>query len=122
MENVKVSTETLGVGNAEEIGPSEPGGDFDRATAAEKLTVLDNAISSVANKRAFLGSQQSRLQKTINNLGVGLENMSTAKSRIRDADIAYESAELTQTNILQQAGAAVLGQANSTPEIALRLL
>jgi flagellin len=122
MENVKISAETLGLGNEEEIGPIEPDGDFSRETAAEKLGVIDDAISQVANKRAFLGSQQSRLQKTINNLGVAIENQSVSKSRIRDADFASETAELTQVGIRQQAGAAVLGQANSTPEIALRLL
>lgn len=122
MENVKIDREELGLGNGAEIGPEEVDGSFDRSTAAEKLNVIDAAISNVANKRAFLGSQQSRLQKTINNLGVAIENQSVSKSRIRDADIAAETAELTQVNIRQQAGAAVLGQANSTPEIALRLL
>jgi flagellin len=114
--------EELNLGTEAEIGPIEVGGDFDRTTAAEKLTTIDGAISVVANKRAFLGSQQSRLTKTINNLGVAIENQSVAKSRIRDADFASETAELVQVGIRQQAGAAVLGQANSTPEIALRLL
>lgn len=122
MENVKINLEELNLGTEAEIGPIEVGGDFDRTTAAEKLTTIDGAISVVANKRAFLGSQQSRLTKTINNLGVAIENQSVAKSRIRDADFASETAELVQVGIRQQAGAAVLGQANSTPEIALRLL
>lgn len=121
-ELVKLDSEVLNLGNGEEIGPIEPGGDFDRSDIVEKLDILDNAISMVADKRALLGSQQSRLSKTINNLGVAIENQSVAQSRIRDADFAAETAELTQVGIRQQAGAAVLRQANSAPEVALGLL
>lgn len=121
-ELVKLDSEVLNLGNGEEIGPIEPGGDFDRSNIVEKLDILDNAISMVADKRALLGSQQSRLSKTINNLGVAIENQSVAQSRIRDADFAAETAELTQVGIRQQAGAAVLRQANSAPEVALGLL
>lgn len=121
-ELVKLDSGVLNLGNGEEIGPIEPGGDFDRSNIVEKLDILDNAISMVADKRALLGSQQSRLSKTINNLGVAIENQSVAQSRIRDADFAAETAELTQVGIRQQAGAAVLRQANSAPEVALGLL
>jgi len=65
---------------------------------------------------------QNRLGSTINNLSITVENLSAAESRIRDVDVAYETAQLTRNQILQQASIAVLGQANSLPQSALRLL
>ncbi|PNA29639.1 flagellin, partial [Pseudomonas sp. MPR-AND1A] len=72
--------------------------------------------------RAGLGALQNRLTSTINNLGVSTENLSAANSRIRDTDIAAESSELTKASILSQAGTAVLAQANSSQNLALKLL
>lgn len=86
------------------------------------LKKLDDALVQVNGVRANLGALQNRMQSTVNNLGVNEENLSAAKSRIRDVDIASESAEMTKNNILMQAGASVLGQANQTPNIALSLL
>lgn len=114
--------EVLALGNEAEIGPLEAGDDFSREIAAEKLGVLDGALSKVASSRAFLGAKQSRLNSTINNLGVQIENLESAKSRIKDVDFAEASAEFTQNKILGQAGAAVLSQANAAPELALSLL
>jgi flagellin len=79
-------------------------------------------MSHVSETRARLGAVQNRLQSTVNNLGVTKENLSAARSRIADVDVASETSELVKTNILQQAGVAVLAQANQTPMSALKLL
>lgn len=123
IEDIKLNAkEVLGLNTESEVGPMEGDGDFDRTSAQEKLTVIDSAIQRVAGNRAILGSKQSRLNSTINNLGVQLENMNTSKSRIKDVDYASETANFVQTKILGQAGASVLSQANSIPQLALGLL
>jgi flagellin len=94
----------------------------DKASAQSSLGSLDNAISSVTSIRAEFGAMQNRLQSIINGLMVSRENLSTANSRIRDADLAEETTELTKSNILQQSGISVLGQANSSMKQALNLL
>jgi flagellin len=86
------------------------------------LAVIDDALIRVNSIRADLGAMQNRLQSTINNLAISDENLSSANSRIRDADIAEEVSEMTKSNILMQAGIAVLGQANNTNSSALKLL
>ncbi len=86
------------------------------------LQNVDNAMVSVNAIRANFGAMQNRLQSTSNNLLVYDENMSAANSRIRDADVAAESSELTRNNILMQAGVSVLGQANQMNQLALKLL
>lgn len=86
------------------------------------LDAINAAIQSVNRNRGQLGAAESRLGITINNLQVARENFQAAESRIRDVDVASEAAELTRLNILQQAGAAVLAQANSQPQLALSLL
>jgi flagellin len=116
------AADTLGLSSEAEIGPMEPGDSFSRSTAAEKLTVIDNALQSVSSSRAYLGAQQSRLNSAIGNLGTQIENMSAARSRIRDVDFAEVSASFTQGRILQQAGTAVLSQANALPELAIQLI
>ena len=90
--------------------------------ARDALDVVDNAINMVSGARADLGAQQNKLQSTINNLAIQKENYSAANSRIRDTDVATESSNLIKGNILQQAGVAVLAQANTAPQSALRLL
>jgi len=122
VENLTTNTEVLGLSIEDGIGPEEADGDFDRAQAAEKLTVLDTALKTVASNRAYLGAQQSRLGSAINNLGTQIENLQAANSRIRDVDFASETAQFMQNKILQQSGASVLAQANQAPEIALALL
>ena len=72
--------------------------------------------------RADFGAIQNRLQSTISNLAVSMENMSAANSRIRDVDVAEETSELTKNNILLNAGSSVLAQANQTSNVALGLL
>lgn len=90
------------------------------ATAA--LSTIDAAIDAVSANRATLGSVQSRLQTTITNLQTARENTSAANSRIRDVDVASETADMTRNNILMQAGVSVLAQANQVPSMALSLL
>lgn len=83
---------------------------------------IDGAMQKIAKYRAGLGAMQNRLGSTDRNLGVAIENLGDARSRIRDADFASETAQLTQSSILQRAGASVLAQANQIPNIALKLL
>ena len=95
----------------------------DAATAARlALDSVYSAIYSVGASRGVLGGVESRLSTAIINLGVARENQLAAESRIRDVDIAEESAVLTRLNILQQAGTAVLAQGNQLPALALQLL
>lgn len=91
-------------------------------SATSSLTALDSAINSLSRVRGSFGAMQNRLEHTINYLGVQAENLSAAESRIRDVDIAKETAELARDQILQQAAIAVLAQANSQPQLMLRLL
>jgi flagellin len=86
------------------------------------LDAIHRAITSVTRNRGALGAAESRLSVSITNLQVARENFKAAESRIRDVDVASESAELTRLNILQQAGAAVLAQANQQPQLALQLI
>jgi len=86
------------------------------------LKTIDNAISVVSSFRSDLGAVQNRLEHTINNLAVSEENLQAAESRIRDADMAAEVAELTKAQILQQAGTAMLAQANMKSQSVLSLL
>ena len=94
----------------------------DKSSAQNTLGTLDTALQSVTSIRAEFGAMQNRLQSIINNLQVSKENLSAANSRIRDADIAEETTELTKNQILQQSGISVLGQANSSTKAALSLL
>lgn len=86
------------------------------------LDAINRAITSVTRNRGTLGAAESRLETTISNLQVARENFQAAESRIRDVDVAQEAAELTRLGILQQAGAAILAQANQQPQLALQLL
>ncbi|MEQ3692757.1 MAG: flagellin [Thalassolituus sp.] len=93
---------------------------FEGATAA--ITAIDNAIGQVASQRADLGAIQNRLESTVSNLQVTSENLNAANSRIQDADFAAETAELSRTQVLQQAGISVLAQANAAGQQVLSLL
>ena len=86
------------------------------------LQVVDAALDSINSIRGELGAIQNRFLSTINSLSTTSENLSAARSRIRDADFAQETAELTRTQILQQAGVSILSQANASPQLALALL
>lgn len=93
-----------------------------QVAARSALDAVKMAISSVTTARGTLGAAEARLNVAITNLMVARENFSAAESRIRDVDVAAEAAELTRLNILQQAAAAVLTQANQQPSLALQLL
>jgi flagellin len=86
------------------------------------ITNIDTAINTISSLRGSLGAIQNRLGSTINNLAIQVENLSAAESRIRDVDVAYETAQLTRNNILQSASISVLAQANAQPQSALQLL
>jgi len=92
------------------------------SAARDALTTLDSALSSVNGYRSDFGAIQNRLESTIRNITTYTENLAAAKSRIIDADFAYETAQLAKYQILQQSGVAVLGQANAVNQAALRLL
>jgi flagellin len=90
--------------------------------AVAALDTLDAAIETVSTERAKLGANQNRLEHTINNLNVSAENLSASESRIRDADMAKEMMAFTRSQILSQAGTAMLAQANQAPQGVLSLL
>ena len=83
---------------------------------------LDTAIQNVSTTRANLGAVQNRFEHTINNLNVAVENLSASESRIRDTDMAAEMMSFTRSQILSQAGTAMLAQANQAPQGVLQLL
>lgn len=110
---IKATTDALGIA----------GFDFsDKTDARKALEVLEDAQRTVNGYRATLGAIQNRLVSTTDNLGVAIENFSAANSRIRDADIAQSSAELSRNNILLNASVGVLAQANNQPAAALKLI
>jgi flagellin len=123
--NATVDRITLNIGDGTASGLSIQASDAAISTTAAAqaaLAQIDSAISSVSTLRGDLGAAQNRLQSTINNLQSSVENLSAANSRIRDADIAAETANLTRAQVLQQAGIAVLAQANVSSQVALQLL
>jgi flagellin len=95
----------------------------DTATnALASITDIDTALDNVNKRRGALGAMTNRLQGAANNLSIAIENLSTSESRIRNVDVASESANLTRNQILQQASAAMLSQANQAPSLAMQLL
>lgn len=109
-------------------GGSEDGqflADIDISTvegAEAAITALDNAIATVSSQRADLGAIQNRLESTVGNLTITSENLTAANSRITDADFAVETAELSRSQVLQQAGISILAQANASSQQVLSLL
>ena len=92
------------------------------AAARTSIETIDTAIDHVSTMRGTLGAVQNRFESTINNLQVTTENLAASESRIRDTDMAAEMVEFTKNQILQQAGTAMLGQANAIPQTVLQLL
>jgi len=107
------TTDKLGVGGISVASKED---------AQSNLGKIDEAIKMLSGNRAELGALQNRFQSTVNNLGIYDENLSAARSRIYDVDLASETAELTKQNILSQAGVSVLSQANQNSSYALKLL
>jgi len=93
-----------------------------QAGASAALTAIDAAISTVSGTRGQLGALQNRFESMINNLQVTTENLSASESRIRDTDMASEMVAFTRNQVLQQAGTAMLAQANQVPQTILQLL
>lgn len=94
----------------------------DKASARDSLQVVDDALQKIGTMRANFGSIQSRLQATTSNLDIQYENLSAANSRIRDTDVAKETAEIASAQILQSAAVSVLAQSNTFPGVALKLI
>jgi len=90
--------------------------------AQRAISITDKALTTINSARADMGAIQNRFSSVIQNLQTASENLSASRSRIRDADYAKETAELTRTQILQQAGTAMLAQANQLPQNVLSLL
>jgi flagellin len=127
LRNVTATLSTIGLStdvSGQGIGFSLNGINFSEAQSASRLALdaVRTAISSISTMRGALGSGESRLRTAINYLAIARENFGAAESQIRDADVAMEAAELTRLGILQQAGAAILTQANQQPSLALSLL
>lgn len=93
-----------------------------QSTANAAITAIDTAIKTISEQRSNLGAMQNRLDHTINNLQAASENLSASQSRIRDVDMAAEMSAFTKTQILSQAGVAMLAQANQVPQAVLKLL
>ncbi len=110
---VSVKTEDLGVSGLSVSSKED---------AQNNLEAIDAAMTKVSGGRAELGALQNRLQSTINNLEISNENMSAANSRIKDTDVASESANLAKANILTNSATSVLAQANNSNQAALRLI
>jgi len=92
------------------------------SNAMQVITDIDSAIDTVTSARGSLGAVQNTLQSTLRSIQGSAENLTAAESRIRDVDVAHESADLTRNSILQQAALSVLAQANLQPQLALSLL
>jgi flagellin len=124
--NVQGTLQSLGLANSGSsvLTYSISGATIQAGQSASRaaLDAVNAAIGSLSQTRGNLGAAESRLRVAINNLSVARENFAAAESRIRDVDVASEAAELTRLSILQQAGAAVLAQANQQPALALSLL
>ncbi len=113
VSDYNISTSTLGIGDIEAKSIE---------SARESIDKLDEAIATVSGARAGLGAMQNKLASTVNTIGIEKENLTEARSRIADTDIAEETSQMAQKQILQHAGASVLSQANSAAQLALKLL
>ncbi len=116
---------SLGVGNQalDENGELRDGGTVSTQEAAQKaLNAINEAIVSKDKIRAHLGAMQNRLENTITNLNVQAENLQAAESRISDVDVATEMTQFVRNQILTQSAVAMLGQANSLPQMAMQLI
>jgi flagellin len=112
----------LGAGNIHTVTDGTTNDVTTAAKAATALTAVKLAINTLASERAQVGANISRLENTSSNLSVLRDNISAANSRIKDVDVAEESANFARQNILVQSGTAMLAQANALPQSALRLI
>ncbi|MCE5229610.1 flagellin [bacterium] len=130
-ESFKVTqnaTDFMGLGSTTVTSTEDTTADVSQLSVATKddankaMMIVDFAIESLNAQRATIGAQTSRLNSVVSTLNAAVENVTAANSRIVDADFAAETAELSRSQILQQAAVSVLAQANQTPQIALKLL
>ena len=122
-DRITVGNGSFNAISASSLGLSGSISSIDSASNAQSmLALVDSAIGTVSTRRGNLGAVQNRLGSTIANLEIAAENLSAANSRIKDADFAIETANLTKNQIILQAGVAVLSQANTLPQYALQLL
>lgn len=118
MSITKLTTSTLGLSSLHIASASLASA----GSAQSAIDAFDKAIQQLSQARAKVGATQNRMTVTVSNLAVAQENLTAANSRIRDVDVAAESSSLTKSQILSQAGLAVLAQANQLPQSALSLL
>jgi flagellin len=120
---VTISTHSiLSMSGVSAIGVGAAAGISTQLSANHLISVMDVAINKISTVRADFGSIQNRMEAAIRNMQNVSENQSAARSRVQDADFAAETAALTRAQILQQAGTAMLAQANQLPQNVLRLL
>ena len=119
-DQIKVSFGGVSLADLKLDKTSVSGADSTNALAA--IDAVDAAQTSASTMRAGYGAAMNRLQTTVSNIQTFRSNLSAANSRIRDADVAEEAAQMSRNQVLQQAGAAVLAQANQSPQVALKLL
>ena len=132
IDGISISAFALNIGSAQAVTTTVGGymgsiglgvaGTSAVSIATKNITNIDNALDSISSIRTSIGAVQARFESIIANLNNVIENTSAARSRVMDADIAAETANLTKQSILQQAGIAILAQANQQPAIALSLL
>ena len=127
LANLTTTLSTIGLTTAasgQGMGYSIAGATISDSQSAARLALdsIRTAIGSISALRGSVGAGESRLRSAVNSMAIARENYAAAESQIRDADIASSAAELTRLNILQQAGASILGQANQAPQLALSLI
>jgi flagellin len=110
------------IADLDSTGLAVAGVDVSANTTTADLTSIDAAIGTVSTARSNLGAIQNRFDHTVKNLNVAIENLSASESRIRDTDMASEMVQFTRAQILNQAGTAMLAQANQLPQSVLQLL
>jgi flagellin len=123
MNNTANDRISLSLANTSSTGLSIDTDNLQSVTGAQAaITALDTALGSINTERSTLGSTQNRLQMTISNLGNMYENMAASNSRLKDVDVAEETAKFTRNQILSQAATSMLAQSNSLPQSALSLI
>jgi flagellin len=120
--NNQITVTTVDVAAASGVASALAGAISTKASASYMVSAIDVALDKISSIRADFGAAQNRLESTVRNNANIIENQSAARSRILDADFARETANLTRTQILQQAGTAMLAQANQLPQNVLSLL
>lgn len=121
--NFQVGADASDTISVSSVAAATMGGSISSAAGASAaITAIDAALDTANTNKATLGAYQNRFASVVSNLGVASENMAAAKSRITDADFAAETAKMTRAQILQQAGTAMLAQANQLPNSVMTLL